>query len=160
MQFRSVDPSRNRNRRYGVVAQYHLDGHGGELVITWGRAGARYRQRVETFDSLENLQKRYATLVARRRRHGYELVQEISSSAVASSSTLTVDSSSRFIAMLQKNGYLGLFDTRQHTFVIRDVAPDVDPDALQELAATVASAAEHVGDFNTALNIIATARAA
>lgn len=134
MELRSIDPERNRRRRYSIAVQYRLDG-GGELIIMWGRLGGQLRQRVETFGTHALLQRRYAALLARRQRHGYELLS--STLPALAQRTLTMDSSSRFIAQFQKNGYLGMFDTRLHTFVIRDVAPDVSPRVLQALAGQV-----------------------
>jgi hypothetical protein len=46
----------------------------------------------------------------------------------------------RFTPMRQANGYLGIFDCRLHTFLIRDVDPGVAPLLVETLTSQVASA--------------------
>src|ERR1700690_1796145 len=78
MELLSVEPARKRFRRYCLAVQYRVDG-GAELIVTWGRSGRAPRRRVETFDSLVQLQRRYKVLLARRRRHGYHQASRPSS---------------------------------------------------------------------------------
>ncbi len=66
VELRSVDRERNRFRVYRMWLQPTLFG-GFDLVIEWGRIGARLRRRSENFTA-----ERWDELVARRRRHGYE----------------------------------------------------------------------------------------
>jgi predicted DNA-binding WGR domain protein len=70
---RLVDPPKNRFRSYSMTEQRTLFGDV-DLVITWGRIGWRQRSRVETFSSVEHLDKRRDELLNRRRLHGYEVV--------------------------------------------------------------------------------------
>lgn len=65
VELRSVDREKNRFRVYRMWLQPTLFG-GVDLVIEWGRIGARPRRRSELFT-----QARWDELVARRRRNGY-----------------------------------------------------------------------------------------
>jgi predicted DNA-binding WGR domain protein len=65
VELRSVDRERNRFRVYRMWLQPTLFG-GTDLVIEWGRIGARLRRRSEDFT-----QARWNELVTRRRRNGY-----------------------------------------------------------------------------------------
>jgi predicted DNA-binding WGR domain protein len=71
LELRLVDPAKNRARFYGLTECVTLFG---ELClrIVWGRLGnRRLRERSETFDNREALERRRAELLARRRQHGY-----------------------------------------------------------------------------------------
>ncbi len=71
LELRLLDPAKNRARFYGLTECVTLFG---ELClrIVWGRLGnRRLRERSETFDSREALERRRAELLARRRQHGY-----------------------------------------------------------------------------------------
>ena len=72
--FCSVAPERNRFRTYRIGEQGNLFGQP-ELVITWGRMGRRPSQRVERFDSEQDLNRRKRELLSRRRRNGYVLLE-------------------------------------------------------------------------------------
>jgi len=125
MELRSVDPARNRQRRYALSIQYRVDG-GAELVIAWGRIGQRARVRVESFESVIDLRRRYAALLARRRRHDY---QQVAPTAVQSASpyiralatSFTIDRTTRFTPMRQTNGHVGIFDGQRHGYLVRDI---------------------------------------
>jgi predicted DNA-binding WGR domain protein len=71
VELRSVDPSRNRFRLYGITECCTLFG---ELClrIVWGRIGnRRLRERSEVFEDRAALQRRRDELLRHRRRHGY-----------------------------------------------------------------------------------------
>ena len=71
VELRSVDPSRNRFRLYGITECCTLFG---ELClrIVWGRIGnRRLRERSEVFEDRAALQRRREELLGHRRRHGY-----------------------------------------------------------------------------------------
>jgi len=71
VELRSVDPSRNRFRLYGITECCTL---WGELClrIVWGRIGnRRLRERSEVFEDRAALQRRRDELLGHRRRHGY-----------------------------------------------------------------------------------------
>ena len=70
----SLDPDRNRFRRYEVRAEPLLVG--GYALKTWrGRIGKRLRLREERCDSLEELLMRLAATLRRRILHGYRFVR-------------------------------------------------------------------------------------
>lgn len=72
----SIDPSRDRARRYHLaICRSLFDGYA--LLITWGRIGRLPRVRVETFETLAELEARRTELLARRRAHGYELAPAV-----------------------------------------------------------------------------------
>lgn len=71
LELRSIDPSKNRYRVYGITECRTLFG---ELClrIVWGRLGARrMRERSEVFPDRTALRQRRDELLAQRRRHGY-----------------------------------------------------------------------------------------
>jgi predicted DNA-binding WGR domain protein len=71
VELRLVDPSRNRFRVYGLTVCRTLFGEPC-LRIVWGRLGnRRLRERSETFESRETLERRREELLTRRRRHQY-----------------------------------------------------------------------------------------
>ncbi len=66
----SIDPERNRFRRYEI--QVEPDLFGGFSLRTWrGRIGGRLRPREERIDSLDALLNRLAHLLHVRIQHGY-----------------------------------------------------------------------------------------
>jgi predicted DNA-binding WGR domain protein len=76
IELRLVDPAKNKFRLYGLTECRTLFG---ELClrVAWGRIGhRRLQERSEVFDDESQLQRRRAELLARRRRHGYQLVSE------------------------------------------------------------------------------------
>ncbi len=66
VELRNIDRARNRFRIYRMWQQPTLFG-GLDLVIEWGRIGARLRRRSEDFTPA-----RWNELLARRRRNGYQ----------------------------------------------------------------------------------------
>jgi predicted DNA-binding WGR domain protein len=146
MELRSVDPGSNRHRRYALATQFRLDG-GGEILVRWGRIGRRLRSRVETFATTSALEHRYDELMARRRRHGYVvfpvIANDTSPHEAPPSWNAVIDTKTRFLPLRQSNGYMGVYDGRLQTFVVRDaegevVAPlahalNCDPEAVARL---------------------------
>jgi predicted DNA-binding WGR domain protein len=75
IELRLVDPKKNRFRLYGVTECRTLFG---ELClrIVWGRIGHRkLRERSEVFGGEGELEARRSELLARRRQHGYRVVE-------------------------------------------------------------------------------------
>lgn len=75
IELRLIDPSKNRYRLYGLTECRTLFG---ELClrVVWGRIGHRkLRERSETFDGVGELEARRAELLARRRQHGYRVIE-------------------------------------------------------------------------------------
>ena len=70
LEFRQIDPSRGRARRYHLARGRSLFGEC-SILITWGRIGRPARVRVETFTNEAKLRTRWRELLARRRAHGY-----------------------------------------------------------------------------------------
>ncbi len=68
-----IDPERNKFRSYSIAEQLTLYG-APDLVITWGRIGARQRRRDEHFSSAAELTRRKRELLSRRQRHGYTML--------------------------------------------------------------------------------------
>ena len=68
-ELRSIDPARNRFRRYLVDVQPNL--FGWTLRTGRGRIGKPLRMREKHFEDLEILQRELGALLARRVRHGY-----------------------------------------------------------------------------------------
>ena len=73
IEFRQIDPRRNRFRRYLLSQQCTLFGEV-DLVIRWGRIGHRLRMRSETFRDVISLERRRDELVRLRQQHGYRTV--------------------------------------------------------------------------------------
>ncbi len=69
----SVDPDRNRARRYLLTWQPGLWG-GGTLTRAWGRIGKPGRSLTVAFDDREAAQDAIVALIRRRLRHGYRVV--------------------------------------------------------------------------------------
>ncbi len=65
-----IEPEQNKFRSYSVAEQLTLSGVP-DLVITWGRIGARQRRRDEHFSTTAEFTRRKLELLSRRRRHGY-----------------------------------------------------------------------------------------
>ncbi len=75
LELRQIDPSRNRFRVYGLTECRTLFGERC-LRIVWGRLGTgRLRERSELFETQAALEQRRDELLARRRQHGYQVVQ-------------------------------------------------------------------------------------
>jgi predicted DNA-binding WGR domain protein len=75
IELRLIDPAKNRYRLYGLTECRTLFG---ELClhVVWGRIGHRkLRERSETFEGAGELEARRAELLARRRQHGYRVVE-------------------------------------------------------------------------------------
>ena len=76
LELRQVDASRNRFRIYGLTECRTLFGERC-LRIVWGRIGSgRLRERSEVFETQGALERRRSELLARRRQHGYVLVNK------------------------------------------------------------------------------------
>jgi predicted DNA-binding WGR domain protein len=74
IELRLIDPSRNRFRVYALTECRTLFGERC-LRMVWGRMGTgRLRERSEIFETQSALERRRNELLARRRRHGYEVV--------------------------------------------------------------------------------------
>jgi len=73
VEFRQIDPRRNRFRKYLLSQQATLFGQM-DLVIHWGRIGRRLRMRSETFGDQAALERRWDELSQLRRHHGYVVV--------------------------------------------------------------------------------------
>jgi predicted DNA-binding WGR domain protein len=64
------DPAKNCRRRYRLRVEHTLFGEA-LLVIEWGRAGQRRRQRVERFPCAADLAARFWEILRVRQQHGY-----------------------------------------------------------------------------------------
>jgi predicted DNA-binding WGR domain protein len=78
LELRLIDPSKNKARLYGLTECMTLFGEVC-LRIVWGRIGnRRLRERTETFESRDALERRRHELLLRRRQHGYTEVPSVS----------------------------------------------------------------------------------
>jgi predicted DNA-binding WGR domain protein len=73
VQLASVDPGRNRFRRYTLSWQPALWG-GGALVRSWGRRGTTGRSQATFYAQEEEAQHELQRLLRVRVRHGYQLL--------------------------------------------------------------------------------------
>lgn len=71
-----VIPAENCYRRYRVSERALLCG-GFELILEWGRIGARTRIKSQVFQTLAELHARRREVLAIRMRHGYSQLTEI-----------------------------------------------------------------------------------
>ena len=71
-----VIPAENCFRRYRVSERALLCG-GFELILEWGRIGARTRLKSQVFQTLAELQTRRQEVLAIRMRHGYSQLTKI-----------------------------------------------------------------------------------
>jgi predicted DNA-binding WGR domain protein len=71
-----VVPAENCYRRYRVSERALLCG-GFELILEWGRIGARTRLKSQVFQTLAELQARREEVLAIRMRHGYSQLTKV-----------------------------------------------------------------------------------
>jgi predicted DNA-binding WGR domain protein len=71
-----VIPAENCYRRYRVSERALLCG-GFELILEWGRIGARTRLKSQVFQTMAELQTRRQEVLAIRMRHGYSQLTKI-----------------------------------------------------------------------------------
>jgi predicted DNA-binding WGR domain protein len=84
LELRLIDPSKNKARLYGLTECMTLFGEVC-LRIVWGRIGnRRLRERTETFESRDALERRRHELLLRRRQHGYTEVPSVPVSPMGS----------------------------------------------------------------------------
>jgi hypothetical protein len=83
---------------------------------------------VEHFASDDELKQRYDALIARRRNHSYvplaandahstDIAPDVAGPAPAGAA---LDTSTRFLALVQSNGYAGVFDEYLQAFIVRN----------------------------------------
>jgi predicted DNA-binding WGR domain protein len=85
LEFRQIDPTRRRARRYHLCECRSLFGERAILIV-WGRIGRPARARLETFETEAKLEDRWRELLARRKAHGYQLHTTTSCRSTRSSS--------------------------------------------------------------------------
>ena len=73
----NVVPEQNRRRGYAVsIDVYCRDTHGVSVTSSWGRLPNRSRALTRTFQRTEDAWKYVSKILARRRRHGYAVVEK------------------------------------------------------------------------------------
>lgn len=85
-----VIPAENCFRRYRVSERALLCG-GFELILEWGRIGARTRLKSQVFQTLAELQARRQEVLAVRMKHGYSQLTKITCEP-AGTATLSITS--------------------------------------------------------------------
>jgi predicted DNA-binding WGR domain protein len=70
----SIDPAKNRYRRYRITWQPTLWGEGA-LVRSWGRRGSIGRSQRTVYPDQASAQQAFQRLLRLRLRHGYHVLQ-------------------------------------------------------------------------------------